>query len=146
MNATFAQANTAIYNILAGITGANKPLEASFDNPNFDIDKGYPVAFPVVKDAVESVFDTKDNAKAMGFVVRVLKRDENTPENYHELLALIDAVTAELRKKDNCTLGGIVEKFYINGEVEIFRTSVGQTELVGFDVNVVAESLMSTYL
>jgi len=145
LNATFAQVNSGIYSILDLLDGSDKPLQTIYDHPPGNLTGGgFPAAFPVVVGAQESILENVSNSIAMNFIVRVLMRDKNTKTSYDAMLSVLDAVLAELRRDDHWTLGGIVEHFRVSPEVRIFRTGEGDTALIGFDIGVTAESVMST--
>jgi hypothetical protein len=90
------------------------------------------------------VYDDYQNVIGMSFKIVVLMRDLKDKETYDLMISVADQVLAEFRKKTHCTLGGLVHKFYIKGAIRFFVTGEGSTEMVGFSISTVAESLQST--
>lgn len=145
-NSTFAQINTAIYDILDLLDGSGGTLNKIYSYPEPKPD-GYPCAFPILAGVrSEKIMDTKDNYIAIDFVVRVQVKDENNQTTYNLLLTLLQEVMAEFRKDDHFTLGGKVERLDVSPKVDIRRTGDSETPVLFFDLIVTAYQLVSTDL
>jgi hypothetical protein len=145
VNATFTQVNTAIYNILDLLDGDGQPLNKIADFPDLTLNE-YPVGYPILKGSDEGTFDTQMNNDAMQFVVRIVMRDNNDRDSYMNMLAVLDQVKPEFRKKSHASLGGIVDKFYLSPKVDIYRAGDASTSLIVSDLLVTAETLSDTTL
>lgn len=141
---TFTQVNAYVAtNILGNITGNGQKLNETHAYPNPE-PKKFPCSMVIAKAGAEGIFDTMDNETKMQFVIRTMLLDENNKATYDKMLSVLDAVLAELRKNNHCTLGGLVQKFEVNGDITLFRTKQASYNIVGFDIEVVASVLNDT--
>lgn len=140
---TWTQVNAAIATALGNVQGDGQVLNEvhAWANPD---PKKFPCSLVMAKGGQEGIFDTMDNETRMSFIVRTLLIDDNNKATYDKVLTTLDAVIAELRKDDHYTLGGIVEKFEVSGEIALFRTKQGNYNIVGFDIEVVSSVLNDT--
>jgi hypothetical protein len=85
-----------------------------------------------------------DNEAVMDFIIRILIRDNNDQTSYDLLLSVLDQVIAEFRKDDHVTLSGLVDRFDVSPQVDIYRTGDGPSALIVCDLNVSAMSVWDT--
>lgn len=101
---------------------------------------------PIAKGGTESIYTNIENDSEYHFIVRGFIIDENNKATYDKLLAAIDTVLNLLRKDDYLTLDGLVHKFMPSGEVSLFRTKQSKYNVVGFDIECVANALNANNL
>lgn len=143
MSATVTQVNAALATILDSLEGSGKPLQEFYAYP-FTGEGGYPRAFPILKGMRENDITNVDNEAVMDFIIRILIRDNNDQTSYDLLLSVLDQVIAEFRKDDHVTLSGLVDRFDVSPQVDIYRTGDGPSALIVCDLNVSAMSVWDT--
>lgn len=138
--ASYTEVQAKLVTILGAISGSGKLFAEVHNFPNPEPTK-YPCVMPIAKGGSEDYFDTAENESEYRFIVRGFVIDNNDKTTYDKLLAAIDAVLNLLRKDDYTTLEGVVHKFLPKGEVSLFRTKQSKYNVVGFDIECVAEAL-----
>lgn len=134
---TTKQVRDQLYIIISNISSTIIASKYRYPNP---VPESYPTAYPVYKGSREIfAIDTQLDGEAMDFIVRIVMKDdndENTDTLMHDAMA---SVKAELRKKANNYLGGLVYKFVVSNTVEVFRSSNEQFDVVVCDILCTAE-------
>lgn len=138
--ATYAGIQAKLVTILGTIAGSGKFFAEVHDFPQPEPTK-FPCVMPIAKGGAEDYFSTAENESEYRFIVRGFIIDNNDKATYDKLLAAIDAVLALLRSESYQTLSGEVHKFLPKGEVALFRTKQSKYNVVGFDIECVAEAL-----
>lgn len=100
--------------IILDTVKTNNPtkLKAVFD---YDVPgpvEGYPYACIAQQDCEEEPLDTATNKALYTFVIRVVDVAKDKTQTEDNMRSLADAISAELRKRGNATLGGIALKFF----------------------------------
>ena len=144
-NATFAQINTQLYNILDLLDGDGKPLQVVYDYPE-SAPSGFPCAFPVCAGARESTEDTQYNMLAVDFKLRFIFLDSNDQDMNDLMLDSLQTILAELRKNDHFTLSNPVERFEVSPNIEAVRTSLAESKVILFDIDTTSYTLQDTTL
>lgn len=134
----------ALYAIINAISSSVIASKYKYPNPS---PQSYPSAYPVLKET-RDIFsvDTQYDGVAMDFIIRIVIKDNNdeaTDTLVHEAVA---TVLAELRKKSNNTLGGLVHKFWVSSSMQLYRSQNEQMDVIVCDILCVAESLVDMTL
>ena len=142
-NATLRQVNTKLFTLLQQISNTKIAIVYEGFEPN---PSSYPYAYPIFKGGKEIEGDTQYDQAQMDFYIRVCAKDNNSVTTYTDWLDLIDTVYAQLRLKANRYLGGLVEDFLISPNCIPFKTSVGNTNVLGCDIVISVIILTDTTL
>lgn len=134
----------ALYAIINAVAATVIASKYKYPNP---VPESYPAAYPVIKET-RDIFavDTQSDGVAMDFIIRLVFKDNNdeaTDTLVHDGIA---AVLAELRKKSNCTLGGLVYKFWVSNTMQLYRSQQEQLDVIVCDILCTAESLVDMTL
>ena len=138
----FATIQTAIYNAVDGIKTAAQ-IDAVYKYNPISLD-GTPAVIIVPDTSGETILTTDQNELATNFIVRCMV--ENTSDQSTQvtrLLAVVDAVMAELRKDDNQTLGGNCHYFLVEEIKPIDYGKVESLEVMFMDLRISARLLKS---
>lgn len=129
----------ALYAIIVAVSSTVVASKYKYPNPS---PESYPAAYPVIKET-RDIFavDTQYDGVAMDFIIRIVFKDNNdeaTDTLVHDAVA---TVLAELRKKSNNTLGGLVYKFWVSNTMQLYRSQQEQLDVIVCDILCTAESL-----
>lgn len=139
--ADWDSANTALYSLLLNnLTGTGKRITSVSDWPN-PKPAGYPHAYPVPLSSTEEDYDTDNQKKIMGFMLRVEYPDTVDRTSHLNMLKTADDLEDEVRKATHATLDGTAHKFNVSSRGTWGRTGEGTTALIVYDLEVSVEVL-----
>ena len=108
---TIAQKLKDILDTVKNASGS--ALSATFDyDPGYTSSLGFPYACVVNKTAEEEALDTANNQTLYHFVLRVCDVNSTKTQVEQNIRNCADQLLAELRKRENMTFGGTVDKVY----------------------------------
>lgn len=133
---SFKTTKDKLKTILDGLTGTTS---AKLFAESFGYLEPSPKKFPCAMigtfaGSSEQTIDSAYNGTTMQFVIRCYFENENDQSTHDLLLTTLDSLLAELRKDDNYTLGGTVQRLDVAPNIIVYYTDQTEQPVIGFDI------------